>query len=101
MLRTFAITRNSATGRQVELGRQNRAASRLEPCAPGPKSARLPGAWTTAVLALDCAVGQRANLVVVTAQGVELYYTHWGANVLDRELFWGPVHATAFARAQR
>jgi hypothetical protein len=39
--------------------------------------------------------------VVVTAQGVELYYTHWGANVLDRELFWGPVHATAFARAQR
>ena len=46
-------------------------------------------------------MGQRANLVVVTAQGVELYYTHWGANVLDRELFWGPVHATAFARAQR
>lgn len=46
-------------------------------------------------------MGHRANLVVVTAGGVELYYSHWRANLLDRDLFWGPEHATRLARAQR
>ena len=46
-------------------------------------------------------MGQRANLVVITPGGTELYYSHWRANTLDRELFWGPDHATAFARMQR
>ena len=46
-------------------------------------------------------MGQRANLVVITAGGLELYYSHWHANTLDEDLFWGPEHATKFARLQR
>lgn len=46
-------------------------------------------------------MGQRATLFVVAEAGTELYYSHWRANTLDRDLFWGPEVATAFARAQR
>ncbi len=46
-------------------------------------------------------MGQRANLIVVTASKAEIYYTHWRANCLDRDLFWGPEHALAFIRQQR
>ncbi|MDB5311507.1 MAG: hypothetical protein JWO38_5709 [Gemmataceae bacterium] len=33
--------------------------------------------------------------------GYDLYYSRWAANTLPRDLFWGPAHALAFARAQR
>lgn len=46
-------------------------------------------------------MGQRASLAVITDRGTELYYSHWRANTLDRDLFWGPAHATAFIRRQR
>lgn len=46
-------------------------------------------------------MGQRANLIVRTTERDELYYSHWRANTLDSDLFWGPEAATAFARAQR
>ena len=46
-------------------------------------------------------MGHRANLIVVRAGGYDLYYSHWAANTLPRDLFWGPAHALAFARAQR
>lgn len=47
-------------------------------------------------------MGQRANLAIVTPEpGYELYYTHWRANSLDGDLFWGPDEALRFARAQR
>lgn len=46
-------------------------------------------------------MGQRASLAVLTERGTELYYTHWRANTLERDLFWGPAHATAFIRRQR
>jgi len=46
-------------------------------------------------------MGQRANLFVIEDGRCELYYSHWAANRLDCELFWGPAIATAFARRQR
>ncbi|HEU0031779.1 MAG TPA: hypothetical protein VFQ53_14175 [Kofleriaceae bacterium] len=47
-------------------------------------------------------MGQRANYVVVDERGVvELKYSHWAANTVDRDLFWGPAHALAFIGAQR
>ena len=45
-------------------------------------------------------VGQRANLLVVERPGsYELYYSHWRANALDQDLFWGPEVALASIRA--
>ncbi len=44
-------------------------------------------------------MGQRANLIIVREGGYDLYYSHWAANRLDKDLFWGPAHALAFARA--
>ncbi len=46
-------------------------------------------------------MGQRANLIVVGEADYELYYSHWRANMLNRDLFWGPKHALAFIRPQR
>lgn len=46
-------------------------------------------------------MGQRASLAIVTEHETELYYSHWRANTLDRDLFWGPEHAAAFIRQQR
>jgi hypothetical protein len=46
-------------------------------------------------------MGQRANLIVVAEGGYALYYSHWRANHLDCDLFWGPDHALAFIRRQR
>jgi hypothetical protein len=31
----------------------------------------------------------------------QLFYSHWCANTLPRDLFWGPNHAAAFIRIQR
>lgn len=45
-------------------------------------------------------MGQRANLVVIRDGQWQLYYDHWCANRLDRELFWGPELATEFAQAR-
>lgn len=46
-------------------------------------------------------MGQRANLVVVHDGAWQLYYSHWRANTLDKDLFWGPAYAAAFIRSQR
>lgn len=46
-------------------------------------------------------MGHRANLVLVTGEGYDLYYSHWAANTLPGDLFWGPSHAARFIEAQR
>lgn len=47
-------------------------------------------------------MGHRANLILVERVGTyALFYTHWRANTLDSDLFWGPASAEAFIRAQR
>jgi hypothetical protein len=46
-------------------------------------------------------VGHRANLILVKGREYRLFYSHWGANTLTRDLFWGPRHAAAFIRIQR
>ncbi len=49
-------------------------------------------------------VGQRANYVIVDPSadgGYELYYSHWAANRVPLDLFWGPAQALAFIRGQR
>ena len=46
-------------------------------------------------------MGQRANLLLRREGRTELFYTHWRANTLDSDLFWGPAAAEAFIRAQR
>jgi hypothetical protein len=46
-------------------------------------------------------MGQRANLIVASGESYELYYTHWRANTLDSDLFWGPDAAIEFVRSQR
>jgi len=46
-------------------------------------------------------MGQRANLVVRQGGKLELFYSHWCANRLPTDLFWGPDHALAFIRVQR
>ena len=45
-------------------------------------------------------MGQRANLAIGNANGYELYYSHWCANTLPRDLFWGPNHALNFISQQ-
>ncbi|MCP3773179.1 hypothetical protein NLX71_07575 [Paenibacillus sp. MZ04-78.2] len=45
-------------------------------------------------------MGQRANLVITKQGGYDLYYNHWCANTLPRDLFWGPQHAISFIEAQ-
>jgi hypothetical protein len=46
-------------------------------------------------------VGHRANLILVEGGAYRLFYSHWCANTLPRDLFWGPAHAAAFIRIQR
>lgn len=46
-------------------------------------------------------MGQRANLILVEGREYQLFYSHWCANTLPRDLFWGPEHALAFIRIQR
>jgi len=46
-------------------------------------------------------MGQRANLVIVEKGRYQLFYSHWCANTLPRDLFWGPEYAVAFIRMQR
>ncbi len=46
-------------------------------------------------------MGQRANFAIVENRTYTLYYSHWCANTITRDLFWGPDHALRFIRAQR
>lgn len=46
-------------------------------------------------------MGQRANLILAEGDEYRLFYSHWCANSLPRNLFWGPEHALAFIRIQR
>lgn len=46
-------------------------------------------------------MGHRANLVLVKNREYDLYYTHWGAKSLPRDLFWGQKHAVRFIQAQQ
>jgi hypothetical protein len=46
-------------------------------------------------------MGQRANLILIEGGRHTVYYAHWRANTLPRDLFWGPVNAATFIRAQR
>lgn len=45
-------------------------------------------------------MGHRANLVVVDRDGWRLYYSHWAANGVYRQIAAGPDAALAFVRAQ-
>lgn len=39
--------------------------------------------------------------MVVAPDGYELYYSHWGANTVDRDVFFGPEIALEYFRRQR
>lgn len=43
-------------------------------------------------------MGSRANLIVVDRGRYSMYYSHWGAQDLPSDLFWGPDHAIAHIR---
>lgn len=45
-------------------------------------------------------MGERANYVIKQGERVHLYYSHWGAQTITRDLFWGPEHARRFIRVQ-
>ncbi|AUB42852.1 hypothetical protein COO91_09001 [Nostoc flagelliforme CCNUN1] len=45
-------------------------------------------------------MGQRANLILVESGKYQLFYNHWCANTIYRDLFWGVEHAVEFIRAQ-
>ncbi|HEY2587826.1 MAG TPA: hypothetical protein VGI81_18925 [Tepidisphaeraceae bacterium] len=45
-------------------------------------------------------MGQRANLIVIEGGRAEIFYTHWRANTLTTDLFWGPKYGVTLARAQ-
>lgn len=46
-------------------------------------------------------MGHRANYILKSAHDFELYYSHWGANVVPSDFFWGPQAATEFIRSQQ
>ncbi len=46
-------------------------------------------------------MGQRANFIIIQNHEYQLYYSHWGANTLTKDLFWGVEHAISFVRLQR
>ena len=37
-------------------------------------------------------MGQLANLFLIGDGRIEIYYTHWCADTLPYDLFWGPGH---------
>jgi hypothetical protein len=45
-------------------------------------------------------MGAIAHYVIVTESGFDLRYSHWGADTLLRDMFWGPDHALRLATAQ-
>lgn len=44
-------------------------------------------------------MGQRANLIIIRNNTYE-YYSHWCANTLPVDLFWGEVYAVKFVEMQ-
>jgi hypothetical protein len=46
-------------------------------------------------------MGQRANLILTMNQQTAIYYSHWRANTLPDDLFWGPKYAAGFIRSQQ
>lgn len=46
-------------------------------------------------------MGQRANILTIADGKRQLHYSHWCANTIFRDLFWGPEPAMAFAARQR
>lgn len=46
-------------------------------------------------------MGQRANLILVENGSYRLFYDHWCANTMERDLFWGPQHAREFILAHK
>src|SRR5262245_59500571 len=46
-------------------------------------------------------MGQRANLVLVDGTGYHLYYCHWCANSIPRDVFWGAQFTIPFILQQR
>lgn len=46
-------------------------------------------------------MGQRANLILVNDGKYDLYYSHWCANTLPGDLFWGPEEALSFIKQQQ
>ncbi|WP_289138437.1 hypothetical protein [uncultured Brevibacillus sp.] len=45
-------------------------------------------------------MGQRANLIVVRDNTYDLYYSHWCANTLPKDLFWGEQYAIQYIEMQ-
>lgn len=45
-------------------------------------------------------MGHRANYVIVREDGYDLYYSHWGSNVINHDFIWGPEAALEFIRDQ-
>jgi hypothetical protein len=45
-------------------------------------------------------MGQRANLIIIRNTSYELYYSHWCANTLPKDLFWGTQYAIKFIEMQ-
>jgi hypothetical protein len=45
-------------------------------------------------------MGHRANYLILSQGGSELFYSHWAANTVDRDFFWGPGPAEAHIRSQ-
>ncbi|MCA9098170.1 MAG: hypothetical protein KDA36_07285, partial [Planctomycetaceae bacterium] len=45
-------------------------------------------------------MGHRANLIIIENHEWSLYYSHWCANTITSDLFWGPQHAVNFTRKQ-
>lgn len=46
-------------------------------------------------------MGQRANLIIIENFTYCLYYSHWCAISLPKDLFWGPEHALNFIKMQK
>lgn len=46
-------------------------------------------------------MGQRANLIILHNKSYELYYSHWCANTLPNDLFWGEQYAIPYIRMQK
>lgn len=45
-------------------------------------------------------MGHRANLIIVRNHSYELYYSHWCANTLPKNIFWGEQYAIKFIEMQ-
>ncbi len=45
-------------------------------------------------------MGHRAQYVLKDETGIWLFYSHWGAGTIPRDIFFGPEHALGFIRSQ-